>query len=499
MSRWGSLALLAVAMLAACTHRSAAAPADLALRHVSVVDVRSGAVRADQTVLVRGSAIVEVGDAGRLAATPAAREVDGRGKFLIPGLWDMHIHLLDRSRWSWGSLLAVANGITGVRDPATTRPLDEVRRLRGQLRSEEIVAPDFVTAGPLIDGPPPIFTEFVTVATPEEMRVIVDSLATQGVDFIKSYSRLSRDSFLAAIGTARTRGLSVDGHVPLAITTAEASDAGMRSVEHAYRHRLACAAAEARLRSLLLEQVEAQQARNQARVEALEHETWRLGQNTYSTERCRALGRRFRRNGTWFVPTLVEMYSRYRSDGFDRDRIATLFADPRLRLFPPDRVARWRSNLEEQADWLRVQPNRDELIRLAEREVHDRLRMVRDMHRGGAMILAGTDASFNFPLVLLGYSLHEELEMLVQAGLSPLEALQAATIAPARFLGRSDRDGEVRPGHGANLVLLEASPLEDIRNSRRIVAVVLRGRLLDRTRLDELLEEAARLSHRPPE
>jgi imidazolonepropionase-like amidohydrolase len=187
------------------------------------------------------------------------------------------------------------------------------------------------------------------------------------------------------------------------------------------------------------------------------------------------------------------MYSRYRADAFDAEAIPRIFQDDRLRFFPPDRVARWRSDWLDQADWLTARPDAPLISGRARQEITDRIRMVGDLHRGGARLLAGTDASFNFPLVLLGFSLHDELEMLVEAGLSPAEALQTATSNAAEFLGLPQL-GSIKVGNTADLVLLEANPLEDIRNTRRIAAVMLAGRYLDRASLDGLLDEAAAIA-----
>lgn len=472
-------------------------PADFVIEGVTIIDPATGAASHERNVFVTGNRISAISPAGAAIRSGfVGQRIEGRGRYLIPGLWDMHVHLLDESRWSWGSLLAVANGITGFRDPATTRPMSEVQSLRARIAAGEVIAPKFVTAGPLIDGPPAIFEEFLTVASSEAMRSTVRDLRRQGADFVKVYTRLSRESFLAALQESGREGLTVAGHVPLVVTAAEASDLGMRSIEHVYRHRMACAGAEDEIRSLLLDQSRVDPAEDPARYEELEMRTWDLGLRTYDSEKCRALGARFARNGTWFVPTMVEMHSRYRADAFDAGAIERLFQDERLRFFPPDRVARWRSDWLDQADWLAARPDGAQISARARQEIADRVRMVADLHRGGARLLAGTDASFNFPLVLIGFSLHDELAMLVEAGLSPTQALQTATTNAAEFLGRPE-SGSIEVGNTADLVLLEGNPLEDISNTRRIAGVVLAGRYLDRVALDGLLDQAAEIVREP--
>jgi len=462
----------------------------LVIAHVTVVDVESGERLLDHTVLVEGERVVAVGPSADLAVPAGAVVVDGTGRFLIPGLWDMHSHAL--LRWRWAAPLNVAFGVTGIRDMATTAPLDEVGRFRDDVAAGRTVGPRVVAAGPLIDGVPPIFGVYPAVQTEAEARAVVNSLAEGGADFVKIYTRLPRDLFLAILDQAGRHGLRVAGHVPLAITTAEASDAGLWSVEHAYRHRMACSTAEDEIRAALRQQAEAEAHGDQVAYEAIEDATFRLGIESYSAERCEALGRRFARNGTWFVPTLVEMRSRFRPERYNDPAFDSLFTRAALRYVPRVQAARWRDGLAYQLGLREgLAPSESDFDageRLRTREVETRLRMVGDLHRGGAGILAGTDA-FDFPLVINGVSLHEELALLVQAGLTPLEALQAATLNPARALNRMHDHGSVAPGKLADLVLLDADPLDDVTNTLRIHAVVLNGRLLDRSALDLLLSQ----------
>ena len=467
--------------------------APIALTHVTVVNVETGERLPDHTVLVEADRITAVGPSAGVDVPAGAAVVDGTGKFLIPGLWDMHAHVLNR--WDWTAPLAVASGVTGVRDMANWTPLADVHQIRADVAAGRTVGPRVAAfAGPLIDGEPAIFDEYLSVGTVDEARAVVDSLADGGVDLIKVYTRLPRDLFLAIVDAARRRGLPVGGHVPLALTTAEASDAGMWSVEHAYRHRLACAEAEEEIRVALLRQIDAQVRRDWATYEAIEDSTFLLGIETYSPARCEALGRRFARNGTWFVPTLVEMRSRFRAEEPRDPSFDSLFTQPHLRAVPRRLVAGWRDGMayetgrrdygyDTEAEWEAAKRDRA-------REIETRLRMVGDLHRGGAGLLAGTDGAVAFPLVVSGYSVHEELALLVQAGLSPLEALRTATVNPARALGMADDIGTVTPGKLADLVVLDADPLEDIANTSRVRAVVLNGRLLDRTALDALLDRA---------
>lgn len=428
-----TLSLLAALLLSSgcstATVRSGRIPddrTDFVIRGVTVVDVERGALLSDRTVLVRGTRIVAM-DSGSRVPLIGVTVVNGAGKYLIPGLWDMHGHVLNR--WSWGAPLYVANGVTGVRDMATWTPLAEVRQLRADVQAGREIGPRFVTGGPLIDGEPALFKEYLAVGTVDRARQVVDSLHAAGAEFIKIYTHLPRALLDAIIERARHHDLPFVGHVPLALTTGEASDLGMRSVEHAYRHRMACATAETEIRRLLASELEAQQRRDAVAREQLADSAFLMGIETYDRDKCLALGARFARNGTWFVPTLVEMRSRFLPDLRTREEFDSLFTQPKLLDMPRSLVARWRDEEMYQAGMRAHAVTTLEQYETAERnrarEVETRLRMTADLHRGGAGILAGTDAALAFPLVLLGNSVHEELTLLVQAGLTPLQALQA--------------------------------------------------------------------------
>lgn len=483
-------------MLGAC----AAPAADLILHRVSVVDVESGRTLPPQDVEVRAGRITRIAPAASRAPS-AARVVDGAGLYLIPGLWDFHCHALKEDRWERTRRLLLAHGVTAFRDPATTRPLEEIGRLRADVAAGRVLAPRFVTSGPLLDGTPPIFDEFLTVATPEEARAAVARLHAAGADFIKVYTRLSRECFLAVLDEAARRGLPVAGHVPLASSAAEAAELGMRFIEHSFRHRMdACSAAE-EIRGLLREQVEAEAAGDWQRRFQLEELTFRLGVETYDAVRTAELGRIFARHDVAFTPTLTESFARYRPEllADSTAPLLALFDDPRLEWVAPRQARTWLAALAQergwQWGWLDAAGAGPEPLRAAWAAEHaNRLRMVGDLHRAGATILAGTDVSPNFELLVHGPSLHDELGLLVRAGLTPLDALRAATLLPARALGLEGTLGSVAVGKEADLVLLEADPLADVANVARIRAVVVRGRLLTRAELDALLAEVRELA-----
>lgn len=405
-----------------------------ALTHVSVIDVESGQVFRDYTVVVTGNRIAAVGLNARIPQ--GANVIDARGKVLIPGLWDMHSHSLDR--WEWSSLLNVANGVTGIRDPAAVKSVPEIVQLRRAVERGDSIGPRFVASGRIIDGSPKSRATYVQIDSANAMRVEIQRRQQDGLDFIKVYTRLSRDVFVAAADEARRLGIPLVGHVPLEITAAEASDAGMRSIEHAYRHRMACATKEDDIRRMLRDLITIRQALDDQRYAATEDSAFVLGVNSYSPGKCRQLGERFSRNGTWFVPTLVEMQTRFLSDYPLSYEFANRFKDPRLRYVSPEKAVQWRTSMALEMGILQGQFNYgprgpDTVFAERAREVSNLLRMPADLQTGGALLLAGTDVDNTFPFLFFGFSLHDELSLLVKGGLTPLAALQSATINPHGF------------------------------------------------------------------
>lgn len=440
---WMLAGLLA---LAGCATREPSATwnphARVAIRDVTVVDVVTGSLRPHSTVIVMDGRITAVGAAARLPMPPGARILDGRGRFLIPGLWDMHSHSL----WSAGAMrtflpLNVANGVTGIRDMGGR--LDVLDTARAALRQENVAYPRIVAAGVILDGPEPVQADVsIAVADAAAARMAVASLAQEGVDFIKVYTLLPRDAYFAVIQEARRLGLPVAGHVPAAVTIEEAARAGQRSIEHLHDE----------LEPLC---------------------TQRDG------ARCLQLAAEFRQFQVWQVPTLVAL----RKGFFDDEAIVR---DPRLRYIPRGLREDW---LAERA--ARIGRGADHLAG-KRRRYADEEWLTGFLAREHVGLLAGTDAgtAFCYP----GFSLHDELGLLVQAGLSPVDALRAATSAPAEFLGKSDSMGTIAVGRDADMVLLRSNPLANIAATREIEAVVLRGRVLDRVDLDGLLASVARMA-----
>ena len=453
LNRHGACAALVLLGCAACgnpmTESAATTESVLLLENVTVIDGTGAPARAGLSVVVTGERISAVGPAGSVRAIsgPGAKIIDGSGQFLIPGLWDMHVHLGGLDGGTRAGPAFIAHGVTGVRDMGS--PLDEILTLRDRWRTALPSGPRLVAAGPILQGPLPFELPFIrSVEGPAEARAAVDDLHRAGVDFIKVGDTVPPDAYRALVDRARGHRLPVAGHLPVGIGAADAALAGQRSIEHfgsARFHGLLLASSSeegplTRRVQALLEAARQGDAEADARLFHADL-TGPLA-DSFNPQKAAALFRTSADRDTAHVPTLVALRSVWdaQAEGMtDRDRRAA------------DRV------------W-------------------DRYReMVRLLREAGVAILAGTDQAPD------GASLHRELELLVEAGLSPAEAIVAATSRPAAFLGLIDEVGTVEPGKRADLVLLDGDPLADIANTRRIAAVVVGGSLLDRSDLRRLV------------
>jgi hypothetical protein len=470
--RAGALvASVAIARLpAGCAPGTPTSEPPLAITHATLIDGAGGAPRRDVTVLVVGRRISAVGPSGAISVPAGARVVDGRGRYLIPGLWDMHAHPFAYDFPRFAAPLLLANGVTGVRDMGHF--VDTAAVWRREVAAGRVLGPRLVVGG-RVDGPIGRAPWASRVATAAQAARAADSLVRLGADFLKVYSHVPREAYFALAGASRRLGVPLAGHVPHAVGVAEASDAGQRSVEHEDDLMRACSSRDAELRAQLGDRAALAGRREMDVV----REQARAMRASDDPPRCRALFARLARNGTWVVPTLA-VYQPYARA---LDSAGTHPA--RLVYVPPALREAWRRRPSVAA----FEP-RDTAVIAA----FFSLARTGEMRRAGVRLLVGTDAPL--PYVVPGFSVHDELALLVRAGLTPMQALQAATREPAAYLDALDSLGTVAPGRLADLVLLDADPLHDIRNTRRIRGVVRDGRYLDRAALDALLTTAERLA-----
>jgi imidazolonepropionase-like amidohydrolase len=436
------------------------------ITHVTVIDTENGKKIQDRTVIVSGDRISEVRDSKKITPPAGAKVVDGNGKYLIPGLWDMHVHAVVAERLDSMFPLFVANGVLGIRDMGTPMPLADIERLRQQTANGSLLGPRIIAAGPILDGrPKPTRANFIAITTPEEGRETVRRLKSGGADFIKVYSSLSRDSFLAIVDEAHKQNIPFSGHVPFSVSALEASDAGQKSMEHLWGIYLSCSSREEELRSEMLKGGVNLSGSERIRLELDEAAA------SYDEHKAANVFAHLAKNGTWLVPTFTAVLRD--SEIFD----VHVTTDSRLKYIPPPIQKSWSEAASAGAA-------------IKGKSYERKLQIVGAMHRAGIRLLAGTDAGWVQPYVYAGFSVHDELALLVRAGLTPVESLQTATINPARFLGMEKDLGTIEKGKIANLVLLEGDPLTDIHNTTKISEVFLGGKKFDRAALDQMLKSA---------
>ncbi|HKY91188.1 MAG TPA: amidohydrolase family protein [Nevskiaceae bacterium] len=470
----------AVLLLAFVLAFAAPARAALVVVGATLIDGNGAAPIPDSAVVIEGDRVVAAGPAATVRVPPGATFVDARGKFLVPGFWDLHVHVLRDGRPEAYFPVLVAHGIVGVRDMGGRFDFARIARLKAEVASGARLGPRFVAPGPIVDGPwAQLPSLSVIVADAEAARAEVRRLHAQGADFVKVFNRLTRDAWFAIADESRRLGLPFAGHVPLAISAREASEGGQKSLEHLFNVSFACATREDELMRRKAEALASDESGERRR---LRRAYLRDALASFDDAKCASLFQAFARNGTWMCPTLIER----RAFALPDPSIAT---DPDRRYVPKSERALWDPQQDR-----RIQ-GREEEDRSIERAFHARdVGLVAPMRRAGVGFLAGTDAGDLFSIP--GPSLHRELELLVEAGLTPMEALQAATRNAATFLGTDVAAGTIAAGLRADLVLLDADPLADIRNTRRIAAVAIGGRWLDRATLDRILADAAAAAER---
>jgi imidazolonepropionase-like amidohydrolase len=430
---------------------AAAGSSSLAVANVTVIDTTGASQSRRATVLITDGVITAVGAPGEVRVPEGVITVDGTGKYLIPGLVDMHMHLSYVTELAFPVLLA--NGVTSVCDMGGD--LDQIDRWREEISKGQRRGPRVVRAGPVLDGPRNEEGKYrITVNNAEEGRRAVRDLKKRGVDFIKVYHFLSRDSYFAIADEAKQQHLPFAGHIPNGVSPREASDAGQRTLEHM---------------TVLLQATMALMKKDGHSSKEMTARAFDTLLGAEGTEWFKAMGR----NGTWHTPTLVLARS-----FLLRPELAAA-PDERRKYVAPATKELWEKN--------NPVPQNVSPADMAERKqaLGRMLEVVRAMRKAGVQMLAGTDPPTRdvFP----GFSLHDELGLLVEAGLTPLEALQAATLNPAKCLGTTDRFGTIEKGKAADMVLLEGDPLADIGNTRKIAGVFAAENYFAKPALDEML------------
>jgi imidazolonepropionase-like amidohydrolase len=434
----------------------------LILNNINVVDVKTGAILPEQTVVLNKNRIDSVGPTKTSRTPRNAPSVNCRGLYLIPGLWDMHVHLFFGDWFPRAEQISlplfVANGVTGVRDMGSE--LDVIQNARNEIEAGRLLGPRILSSGPMLDGPKPRFPSSIAVTTPEDGRRAVDDLKMRGADFIKLQSLIPRDAVFAIADEAKKQEIAFEGHVPDAVKASEMSNAGMKSFEH------------------LIGIFEGSSPLEDDFLKGEKTEGKFL--SSYDSARASELAALLAKNQTWQCPTLV--WER----GGNLIDVTDFSKDARAKYVPASwKEKTWKKFINQ----VETEFNTDDL-ETRKKFIAKELEVVQLLHKAGVPFLAGTDTPpgvYIFP----GFSLHEELQRFVAAGFTPLEALQTATINPVRFWGMEDQLGTVEKGKLADLVLLNANPLEDIANTQKINGVIVNGRYYYRAQLDKMLAQIA--------
>src|SRR3954471_1790641 len=394
--------------------------------NVTIVDVTNGRLQQRKAIVIEGIRIARIENAND--ATRAAATLDGTGMFVIPGLWDMHVHAYftnDTAQFHSTSEvmlpLFIVNGITGVRDLGSN--LEETLAARDSVAAHQMIGPRMLVSGPMLDGPTTRYAAAIKVANGEEARAAVRMLKQRGVDMIKTQSLIPKDAYFALADEAVRIGIPFEGHVPNAISGMEAIAANQRSFEHLLGVR----------------------------------------------DTAESLIAELARKRVWQCPTVIN------SVGTPAD----LLADPGVPFWLKKSVDGWRRTATTRA------AESDSAARAGEERATRRLGLIKKMYDKKIPFLAGTDAPAEYDLAP-GASLHRELQLFVRAGLTPLQALQTATLNPAAYFGKTSDWGTIAAGKAADLVVLRGNPLVDIANTRAVAAVVADGRYYSPRELDRL-------------
>ena len=445
---------------------------EFAFVNVSVVPMTTNSVLNNQTLLIDRGHIRAIGPTDEIDLVDGVKTIDGTGRFLAPGLADMHVHLTGPNQ----AALTLTYGVTTVRhmgacdDPLGIVPgtLD----LIGRITSGEVLGPNIVTAGPIVDGAPKIWSDSVQLNSVEEAVNEVRAQLEKPYDFIKVYSLLPKDIFFALAEEANRLGRPFAGHLPIAVTIREALDAGMSTMEHMIGFD-----AETVVDGVNLGYYGSPQSAALGRSIA---SGATAADSVFDAKKMAALAREVAASDTWVVPTLTVM----RGFMMSAEDKAALLKSPQMAYVSP----------MSRKIWIPANDYRISSITEEDAAGHRTLAVltmgrVKTLHDAGAKLLIGTDAPS--PFVFDGLSVHEEMDLFIESGVPVYDTIRAATAGPAEALRQNGKWGTVAPGARADLVLLKDNPLADVEHYRAIEGVMVRGQWLDKVRLDEIRAETA--------
>ena len=434
--------------------------ADYVIKDVNIVDVEYGIVKSNKNLAIKDGKIKSIYD-HNLPISDSAVVIEGSGKYLIPGLWDMHAHYSSNYRYS--TYLLIANGITGLRE--MWGKMDTIDYIRGQSKIGHILAPDIYSSGNILNGEKG-WMPFKVLGNKEEIENEVRKQVDEGVDFIKIYNRFTKEQYIAISNICAELKVPFAGHMPNGISYWEAIDANQQSIEHQMRFLINCLSDPVEYEKIAKEEGN--------EVKALNFLVDHFNKKTFDS-----LATSLSLSNTWLCPTNI-----YWKNFYNRDN-PEFINNPRLEYMPKNIQLFWgtpKKTLEMKKDEFAAGRNNIKFL----------ISLMKDLNDAGVKIIAGTD--YPNPYCYPGFSLHDELQLMVEGGLTPLQALKTATYNPALFLEKENEFGKVDVDYVASLVLLDKNPLEDIKNTTEIRAVFLKGKYLDRPQLDDLLINAKQIA-----
>lgn len=446
---------------------------DILIQNVHTIDVETGELLPGQDIIITGNTIHSVSPHGH-QAIEAKTIIDGTDQYLIPGLWDMHAHMM-RENWYVSQMpLLRANGITGFRE--MWGDMEIANNVREEIENGRMPYFRFVASGHVLDGAKPFWSGSIPVESEERAVHIVDSLIKSKADFIKVYSFLSPAVFSAIAQRCKEKRISFSGHVPHTEWVTSASEAGMASMEHLYGFLIeACSESDSAM-SLMQRSVRAFEKGDKEQRNRTLLLFYSLVLNNFSEEKMRWIAQKLTRDNTYIVPTLVTLRGEY----FTNDTSFT--NDPRLKYMSKETLDYWK---ETAASDIRKNTSVDWQNKRRRWEIERQIMQILIAEK--VPIMAGTDA--DNPYAFPGFSLHDEVALYVEYGMTPREALYSATIAPVKFLGMSDSLGTISKGKLADLVLLNANPLEDIKNTTKVSTVIANGKIYGKAYIDSVMRK----------
>lgn len=425
---------------------------DVLIKDVNVVDVKNGKSIAHQNVYLKADRIAKITSSASETAH-ARTVVDGAGKYLMPGLWDMHTHNWWQIHFSG---YYVANGVLGVRNMYT--PMDMVKPVKDSINAGLLIGPKYFAAGRVLEGPDPEFPDWIVVDSLHKIKPALDSLQMEGSDFVKVYNKIPRNVYFELVKEAHKRGMTVEGHLPMSVTAIEASNAGQKSFEHLLGIPDLCTP----------DTLFRNRYKNNWFAAVMKENDY--GTLKFDEKLARKNFSILTKNQTYVCPTLVVWNSYFHPDtAFEKNEL--------LQKLPADMVEFWLGELTR----YRKKDSTYKAMALKKYETFKRTTYL--LYKSGVPLLAGTDAMN--PFCYPGFSLPYELQLLKECGIPDAEVLKMATLNPALFFNLKDY-GQVKEGYVASLLLLDKNPLTDVRNVKELQTVFLKGKVIDKAALERL-------------